>query len=102
MPQKNIQIVHYRIHIEAGGNNLLKPYLLRRQDTHGVLRFGSQNVETGAYGWLASGGLGLNEAAIGTQMAIRAVLHISMAALYAPLERYFGSTVRLCSEKGNA
>ena len=27
-------------------------------------------------------------------MAIRAVLHISIAALYAPVERYFGSTVR--------
>lgn len=49
--QKNNKIVHYRINMEVG-NNLLKAYLLQRQDTHGVLRFGSQNVETGAYGWL--------------------------------------------------
>ena len=28
-------------------------------------------------------------------MAVHAVVHVSMAALYAPLERYFGSTVRL-------
>lgn len=36
----------------------------------------------------------MSEATIGTQMAIRAVLHIGIAFLYAPLERFCGSTVR--------
>ena len=36
----------------------------------------------------------MSEAAIGTYLAIRAVLHIGVAVLYAPLEKYCGSTVR--------
>ncbi|KAF8590893.1 MFS general substrate transporter [Ramaria rubella] len=44
---------------------------------------------------IASGGLGLNEAAIGTYLAVRAVLHIGMMGFYAPLERRFGSASRM-------
>jgi len=44
---------------------------------------------------LNSGGLGLSEAAIGTQMAVRSILQIGIMPLYATLERYFGSTIRL-------
>ncbi|KAF8511934.1 hypothetical protein JB92DRAFT_350559 [Gautieria morchelliformis] len=43
---------------------------------------------------IASGGLGMSEAAIGTHMAIRAVIHIGIGTIYAPLERYFGSALR--------
>ncbi|KAF8511927.1 hypothetical protein JB92DRAFT_3096983 [Gautieria morchelliformis] len=43
---------------------------------------------------IASGGLGMSEAAIGTHMAMRAVIHIGIGTIYAPLERYFGSALR--------
>ncbi|KAF8590896.1 MFS general substrate transporter [Ramaria rubella] len=43
---------------------------------------------------ITSGGLGMSEAAIGTQLGIRAILHISIMSLYAPMERKFGTTLR--------
>jgi len=44
---------------------------------------------------IASGGLGMNEAEIGVQMAIRAVFHIGLMLFYSRTETWFGTTVRL-------
>ncbi|GJJ06655.1 hypothetical protein Clacol_000850 [Clathrus columnatus] len=41
-----------------------------------------------------SGGLGLNEAGIGIQLAIRALIHVGMMPFYSTLEQFFGGTVR--------
>jgi hypothetical protein len=41
-----------------------------------------------------TGGLGMTEAQIGTQMSIRAVVHVGMMLVYAPVSRKLG-TVRL-------
>ncbi|KAG9093402.1 hypothetical protein FS749_014431 [Ceratobasidium sp. UAMH 11750] len=43
---------------------------------------------------VVSGGLGMTEAQIGTQMSVRAVVHVGMMALFAPVNRRLG-TVRL-------
>ncbi|KAG8749609.1 hypothetical protein FRC12_013339 [Ceratobasidium sp. 428] len=43
---------------------------------------------------ILSGGLGMTEAQIGTQMAVRAVVHVGMMLVYAPVNRKLG-TVRL-------
>ncbi|KAG9087446.1 hypothetical protein FRC06_002536 [Ceratobasidium sp. 370] len=43
---------------------------------------------------IVSGGLGMTEAQIGTQMSVRAVVHVGMMAIYAPVDRRLG-TVRL-------
>jgi len=44
---------------------------------------------------ITSGGLGLNEVAIGMQMAVRAILNVGVMPFYSTLQQYFGSTVRL-------
>lgn len=43
---------------------------------------------------VTSGGLGLSEAAIGIQMALRAFVHIAIMPFYSKLEHRFGGTVR--------
>ncbi|QRV91521.1 major facilitator superfamily transporter [Ceratobasidium sp. AG-Ba] len=43
---------------------------------------------------IASGGLGMSEAQIGTQMSVRAVVHVAIMVVYAPVNRRLG-TVRL-------
>lgn len=43
---------------------------------------------------VSSGGMGLDETAIGFQMSGRAFIHIGMLFLYSNFERRFGSTVR--------